>query len=35
MEALHQFMNWFYGALGIGAIGIAVWFLKKKKESDQ
>jgi LPXTG-motif cell wall-anchored protein len=35
MEAFHQFMNWFYAVLVIGAVGIAVWFLKKKKESDQ
>ena len=35
MESFHQFMNWFYAALVVGAIGIAVWFLKKKRESDR
>lgn len=35
METFHQFMNWFYVALVVCAIGIAAWFLKKKKESDR
>jgi LPXTG-motif cell wall-anchored protein len=35
METFHQLMNWFYAVLIVGAVGIAVWFLKKKRESDR
>ena len=35
MELFHEIMNWFYGVLMLGAIGIGVWFCKKKRESDR
>ena len=35
MAIFQQIMYWFYVALLLAAIGIAVWFFKKKKESDQ
>jgi LPXTG-motif cell wall-anchored protein len=35
MEAFHEVMNWVYGVLMLGAIGIGAWFYKKKKESER
>jgi LPXTG-motif cell wall-anchored protein len=35
METFQQIMYWFYAVLLMAAVGIAVWFFKKKKESDQ
>lgn len=35
MEIYQNIMYGFYAVLMLAAIGIAVWFYKKKKESDQ
>ena len=35
MEIFQQIMYGFYAVLLLGAIGIAVWFYKKQKESDR
>jgi LPXTG-motif cell wall-anchored protein len=35
METFQHIMYGFYAVLMVGAIGIAAWFYKKKKESDR
>ena len=35
MAIFQQIMYWFYAVLLLAAIGIAVWFYKKKKESER
>jgi len=35
MEIFQQIMYWFYAVLMLAAIGIAVWFYKKKRESER
>ncbi len=35
METFQQIMYGFYAVLILAAVGISVWFYKKKKESDR
>jgi LPXTG-motif cell wall-anchored protein len=35
METLQQIMYAFYAVLMLAAVGIAMWFYKKRKENDQ
>lgn len=35
METLQQIMYGFYAVLMLAAVGLAMWFYKKRKENDQ
>jgi len=35
METLQQIMYAFYAVLMLAAVGIAMWFYKKRKENDR